>query len=210
MISDITVKAKIRTQTGSADSRRLRKAGMIPVTVYGDRKAPLSMVVEAKQITMILRSESGHNTIFKLQAPDQEDTNVMIKEWQLDPVTGKLVHADFFRISLTEKQRVSVPLEFAGEARGVKIDKGILEHSLREIEIECLPTEIPEHITVDISGLGLGEHIYAKDIEVAANIRVVTPPEQAVVAVLAPRVQEETIATEVAEPEVIKKGKQEE
>src|SRR5688500_14082387 len=106
MISDITVDAKLRERTGSADSRRMRRQGMIPATVYGDHKDPLSVVVDAKQITLILRSESGHNTIFKIQAPNQDAATVMIKDWQIDPVKGKLMHADFYRISLTEKQRV--------------------------------------------------------------------------------------------------------
>ncbi|MEW6730885.1 MAG: 50S ribosomal protein L25 [Acidobacteriota bacterium] len=213
MITDITVEAKLRTRTGSADSRRLRRQGLIPATVYGDRQDPLSVAIDAKQITGILRSESGHNTIFKLQPPNQEASIVMIKDWQLDPVRGKLMHADLLRISLTQKQRVSVPVELVGESIGVKHDAGILEHTLRELEIECLPADIPEHITVDVSNLGLGDHLLVKDLKVTGDIRVITGEDHVVAAVLAPRVAEETTAvaaTETAEPEVIKKGKTEE
>jgi large subunit ribosomal protein L25 len=214
MISDITVEAKLRTRTGSADSRRLRRQGMIPATVYGDKKDPLSVAVDAKQLTLILRSDSGHNTIFKLQPPDQDAAIVMIKDWQIDPVKGKLMHADFYRISLTDKQRVSVPLELVGEPEGVKLDGGILDHPLREIELECLPADIPESIEIDVSALKVGDHIMARDIKVADNIRILTNPDQVIAAVLASRVEEEVVAapleTETAEPEVIKKGKTEE
>src|SRR2546428_318556 len=143
MISDITVEAKLRTHTGSADSRRLRRQGLIPATIYGDNKDPISVAVDSKQITLILRSESGHNTIFKVQPTNQEAATVMIKDFDIDPVKGKLMHADFYRISLTKKQRVSVPVELVGEPEGVRLDGGILDHTLRALEIECLPTDIP-------------------------------------------------------------------
>jgi large subunit ribosomal protein L25 len=210
MISDITIEATVRTRTGSADSRRLRLQGLIPATVYGDKKDPLSVVVNAKQIATILRSGSGHNTIFKLKAADQGMDTVMIKEWQLDPVKGKLIHADFYRISLTEKQRVSVPLELVGEPQGVKLGGGILEHVLRELEIECLPAEIPEHITIDVSGMDVGDHFMVKELKVSDNMRVITTGDHIIASVLAPRVTEETASVEIAEPEVIKKGKVEE
>jgi large subunit ribosomal protein L25 len=213
MISDITVNAKLRTQTGSADSRRLRRQGLIPATVYGDHKDPLSVAIDSKQLTLILRSDSGHNTIFKLQPPDQEAAIVMIKDWQIDPVKGKLMHADLFRISLTEKQRVSVPIELVGEPEGVRLDGGILDHPIRQLEIECLPGDIPGSIEIDVSGLHIGDHILTKDIKFADTIRVLTPGDQVVAAVLASRteVAAEVVAeVETAEPEVIKKGKIEE
>lgn len=207
MISDITLEANIRKTTGSAESRRLRNQGLIPATVYGAKKAPVSVSVNAKQVTMILRSESGHNTIFKLQTPDQELDMVMIKEWDIHPVTGKLTHADLYRISLTEKQRVTVPVHVVGEATGVKIGGGILETHLRELEVECLPIDIPENITVDVSHLNLGDHIMVKDVKVSENVRLMNAADQVIVAVSSPT--EETTNTEpVAEPEVIKKGKE--
>lgn len=210
MISDITVEAKLRTKTGSAESRRLRRQGFIPAIVYGDKKDPVAVTVNTKQITLILRSETGHNTIFKLSTPDHEDATVMIKEWEIDPVKGKLTHADFFRISLTEKQHVSVPIELTGEATGAKQDGGIIDHVLRELEIECLPTDIPEHISVDISHLKVGDHVMVKDLKVPVNVRVLSSPDQVVALVATTAEEESAAAQEVAEPEVIKKGKQEE
>lgn len=208
MISDITVEASLRKKTGSAESRRLRSQGMIPAIVYGDKKDPLAVAVNTKQVTLILRSESGHNTIFKLQAPGQDDTIVMIKEWDINPVTGKLSHADLYRISLTQKQHVNVPVHVVGEAPGVKTGGGILETHLRELQVECLPADIPEHITIDVSHLNLGDHIMVKDLKVSEQVRLMNSADQVIVAVSSPT--EETANTEpVAEPEVIKKGKEE-
>ncbi|MBK7994033.1 MAG: 50S ribosomal protein L25 [Blastocatellia bacterium] len=207
MISDITVEASLRNNTGSAESRRLRRVGLMPATIYGDKKDPLSVIVNAKEITRILRSESGHNTIFNLQTPGHDATTVRIKDWQIHPISGKLMHADFYRISLTEKQNVNVPVELVGEAAGTKIGGGILEHNLRELSVECLAADIPEHISVDVSNLQLGEHISVKDISVPEGLRVLNNPDQVVASVLAPR--EETVSEPLAEPEVIKKGKEE-
>lgn len=205
MISDITVEATLRTVTGSAESRRIRRQGMIPATIYGDKQSPLSVAVNTKQMTLILRSESGHNTIFKVNTPNESPT-VMIKEWAIDPIKGKLMHADLFRISLTEKQRINVPLHLEGEAVGTKTEGGILEHILRSIDIECLPTEIPEHITINISHLHLNDRITVKDIHVADGIRIITASDQVVVAIIEPE-EEEAVAAP-AEPVVIKKGKE--
>jgi large subunit ribosomal protein L25 len=214
MISDITIEAKMRERTGSADSRRMRRQGFIPATVYGDHQDPISVIVDAKQITQILRSETGHNTIFMLQAPDHGAATVMIKDWQIDPVKGKLMHADLFRISLTEKQKVSVPIELEGEPEGVRLDGGYLDHHLREIEVECLPADIPDQFSIDVSDLKIGDHILVKDIPVPENVRILTGEDQVVAAVVAGRVEETEPAVaaigEVAEPEVIKKGKIEE
>jgi large subunit ribosomal protein L25 len=208
MISDITIEASVRTHTGSAESRRLRRQGLIPAIVYGDKKEPFSVSVNTKEITKILRSGSGHNTIFKLQAPNHDVATVMIKEWQIDPISGKLTHADFYRISLTEKQRVNVKVHLVGEAVGTKVGGGILEHHLRELDVECLPTDIPTHIDVDINNLNLDEHIAVRDLKLPDNIRVMNGSDQVVVAVSSPREESET-ATPIAEPEVIKKGKEE-
>jgi large subunit ribosomal protein L25 len=207
MISEITVEASLRANTGSAESRRLRRVGLMPATIYGDKKDPISVIVNAKEITRILRSESGHNTIFKLQTSGHDATTVRIKDWQIHPISGKLMHADFYRISLTEKQNVNVPVELVGEAAGTKIGGGILEHNLRELSIECLAADIPEHIDVDVSNLQLGEHISVKDISVPEGLRILNNPDQVVASVLAPR--EETVSEPLAEPEVIKKGKEE-
>lgn len=207
MISDITVEASLRNNTGSAESRRLRRVGLMPATIYGDKKDPLSVIVNAKEITRILRSESGHNTIFSLQTPGHDATTVRIKDWQIHPISGKLMHADFYRISLTENQYVNVPVELVGEAAGTKLGGGTLEHSLRELSVECLAANIPENITVDISNLQVGDHISVKDIIVPEGLRILNNLDQVVASVVAPR--EEVVSEPLAEPEVIKKGKEE-
>lgn len=208
MISDITVEATVRKTTGSAESRRLRREGLIPAIVYGDKKDPISVSINTKHITTILRSESGHNTIFKLQTPGHDIDTVMIKEWEIHPVTGKLTHADLCRISLTEKQRVNVSIQLVGEAVGVKVGGGVLENHLRSLDIECLPSDIPEHFTIDVSLLNLGDHIMVKDVKVSENVRIINNADQVIVAISSPT--EETVSTEpIAEPQVIKKGKEE-
>jgi large subunit ribosomal protein L25 len=118
------------------------------------------------------------------------------------------MHADFLRISLTQKQRVSVPVEVVGESIGVRQDGGILDHVLREVEVECLPADIPEHITIDVSALRVGDHISVRDVRVADNVRILANLDQTILAVLAPTVEEDSAATAISEPELIRKGKE--
>jgi large subunit ribosomal protein L25 len=218
MIKDLTINASARAGVGKGYARRLRAAGMIPAAVYGEGKEPVTVAVNAKEIAGILRSDTGHNTIFKLALPDgeAEPATVIIKDWQVDPVRGRLLHADLMRLSLTETTRVSVSIETTGEPVGVKLEGGILEIELREVEIECLPVDIPEHIRVDVSGLHVGQHATVADLIYDRDkIRVLTDEHHLVAGVLAPRLAEAPpTATEAAEaatePEVIKKGKTEE
>lgn len=216
MIKDITINASAREGSGKGFARRLRAQGMIPASVYGEGKDAAAVAVNAKEIANILRSDTGHNTIFKLALPNGggEPDTVIIKDFQVDPIKGRLLHADLMRLSLTEATRVKVSIEIVGEAIGVKRDGGILEFELREVEIECLPTDIPEHLTVDASGLEIGDHItVANLIYDSEKIKVVTDEHQVIAGVLAPRLADvEETETEggASEPEVIKKGKAEE
>jgi large subunit ribosomal protein L25 len=178
--------------------------------------------VNAKEIANILRSETGHNTIFKLSLPhnDGEPANVIIKDYQVDPVRGRLLHADLLRLSMTTATRVSVSIEALGEPVGVKLEGGILELQLREIEVECLPGDIPEHLKVDVSNLGIGDHVSVADLVYDRDkVKVLADEHQIVAGVLAPRMIEEPTAVAAvvegeaettAEPEVIKKGKADE
>ena len=219
MIKDITLNATARTGLGKGDSRRLRTQGMIPAAVYGEGKEAVAIAINAKELVNILRSDTGHNTIFKLALPngDGEPATVIIKDWQVDPVKGRLLHADLFRLSMTEVTRVEVAVEVTGEPVGVKLEGGILDFHTREIEIECLPGDIPEHLTIDVADLHIGDHIFVSDLKYdREKLKVITDEQQIVVSVLAPRrVEEETVAEPVegeagAEPEVIKKGKADE
>jgi large subunit ribosomal protein L25 len=168
-----------------------------------------------------MRSDTGHNTIFKLAFPSEngaEPATVIVKDWQVDPVKGRLMHADLLRLSMTEVTRVSVSIEILGEPVGVKLDGGILEIQLREIDVECLPGDIPEHMDVDVSALQVGDHVTVADLIYDRDkVKVFADENQIVAGVSAARVAEEAApaaaeaeAETTAEPEVIKKGKTEE
>lgn len=218
MIKDITIQSHSRDGMGKGFARRLRVRGMIPVAVYGEGQEPAAVAVNSKDLATILRSDSGHNTIFKIALPGQEPANVIIKDWQVDPVKGRLLHADLMRLSLTSATRVSVSIVMVGEPVGVKIDGGILETELREVMIECLPGDIPERIQADVSQLKIGEHVTVADLSYDRDkIKLLSAPDQVVAGVLPPRLIEEVkpaaaVPEEApsAEPELIKKGKAEE
>ena len=223
MIKDLTINASARDGVGKGPTRRLRAKGMIPAAIYGEGGDALAIAVSAKEIAAILRSGSGHNTIFKLALPqsDGEPANVIIKDYQIDPVKGRLLHADLLRLSMTTMTRVSVSVEPIGEPPGVKSEGGILELQLREIEVECLPGDIPEQLTVDVSHLQIGDHVTAADLVYDRDkVKLLVEDTQIVAGVLAPRIEEvapavvvaegEPGAAAAAEPEVIKKGKTDE
>ncbi|HEY6327941.1 MAG TPA: 50S ribosomal protein L25 [Blastocatellia bacterium] len=218
MARDITVEAVAREGVGKGPARRLRTKGLIPVAVYGESDAPAAVAVEAKAIANILRSGTGHNTVFTLNVPGMEPANVIIKDWQVDPLKGRLVHADLLRLSMTTVTRVSVPIVLVGDSVGVKLEGGILEIELREVEVECLPGDIPERIEVEVAGLHIGQHVTVADLRFdREKIKPITPEDHVVAGVLAPRMVEEVApaaaeaeGVAAAEPEVIKKGKTEE
>ncbi|HWX41750.1 MAG TPA: 50S ribosomal protein L25 [Blastocatellia bacterium] len=221
MIKDLTIEATLRDRRGKGQARQLRATGMLPVAVYGEGLDSAAVAVNTKDIANILRSGSGHNTIFKVAIPGYDPATVIIKDYQVDPVKGRLLHADLMRLSLTTATRVSVNIEFVGEPVGVKLEGGILELELREVEVECLPMDIPEKIRVDVSEVRLGKHVtVAELIYDRDKIKILTPNDQIIAGVLAPRMVEEVAAPEAeaaeaaeapaGEPEVIKKGKTEE
>jgi large subunit ribosomal protein L25 len=222
MIKDITINASSREGIGKGPTRRLRAQGMIPAALYGEGGDAVAVAVSAKEIATILRSGTGHNTIFKLSLPqnDGEPANVIIKDYQVDPVKGRLLHADLLRLSMTTTTRVSVSVETIGDPVGVKTDGGILELQLRDIEVECLPGDIPEHLRVDVSNLHIGDHVTVADLVYDRDkVKLLVDEHQIVAGVLAPRMVEEVVpavvaegeeAAAAAEPEVIKKGKTEE
>ena len=218
MISNETVEAQPRTpqSRGKNEARRVRVTGQIPAIVYGAKKDSIAITVNPKQITKILHSDSGHNTIFDLQINGGTE-KVMIVDWQYEPIKGKLLHIDMKRIDMKATIRVSVPLELVGESAGVKQQGGIMDQVLREVEIECLPSDIPSHIDVDVSQLVFGQVIRVSDLPHGGKIKFLTPEDQAIAHITT--VKEEVVATPEAvaadataapaEPEVIKKGKQE-
>jgi len=214
-MKEIVVDVKGRESFGKNASRRLRHAGLIPAIVYGARKDPVPVVVDPKKILEIIHSESGVNTIFQLNLAEKEARrHVMIKEYQVDPVKGRLIHADFVRIQMDEVIEVEVPIQVTGEAAGVKLDGGILDHVTRQVRVSSLPADIPDHITIDVTALKIGDALRVSDLPKSDTYRVLSDPDQTLVVVSMPAKEEVAapIAAEAApgaptEPEVIKKGK---
>src|SRR5882672_5403474 len=218
MISQEVLEAQPRPaeSRGKNEARRLRASGRVPAVVYGAKKDAVAVSVDPKHISKILRSASGHNTIFDLQV-GSEKTKAMIVDWQYEPLKGKLLHIDMKRIAMDEKIRVKVPIHLVGEAAGVKTQGGIMDQVLREVEIECFPGDIPSHFDADVSEMLFGQVLRVADLKHSEGLKFVTDGTQAVAHVTA--VKEEVVATPdataeaaaaaAAEPEVIKKGKQE-
>ncbi|MGH9617436.1 MAG: 50S ribosomal protein L25 [Acidobacteriaceae bacterium] len=198
-------------------ARRVRVAGSIPAVVYGAKQPSVAVTVDPKQIRRILHSESGHNTIFDLKISGDgagSVAKVMVVDWQNDPIKGHLIHIDMKRIAMDKAMRVEVPIQLLGVPVGVKTQGGILDQVLREIEIECLPADIPGHIDVDVSELAFGMVIRVADLPHSDKLKFITDEETTVAHITAVREEvvatPEALATEtVAEPEVAKKGKQE-
>lgn len=208
-----------RDRFGKNEAGRLRREGHIPSILYGGSKdesgkpAALPIAVPPKELSRILHSESGANTLITLKL-DGESCRVMVKEYQLDPISHSLLHADFYRVAMDKALTVTVPIVLRGEAPGVKQQGGLLDFVHREIEIECLPADIPEHIEVDVSGLTLNEAIRVRDVVQNVRWKPVTETEVMIVHVVSPKAEAEAAPAEgegatPAEPEVIKKGKAE-
>jgi large subunit ribosomal protein L25 len=209
---EITVRAELRAGRGKNDARRLRARGMVPLTVYGGEGEPVAAAAPLAELAAILRSGAGHNAIFTLDVDGVGPSEVMFLDRQIDPVKTRLIHADLRRLVRGQEIEVSVRLELEGEPAGASDGGGILEQLLREVEIRCRPGIIPDFIRVDVSHLGAHDVLHVSDIEVEEGITVLTDPETAVATVAVVReeqVEERTPEDEVAEPEVIGKGKKE-
>jgi len=213
-----TVEGTIRETRGKNAARRTRLTGLVPATLYGGKKEPITLSVNAKQVAKILRSESGHNTIFTVTVSGGKEEKAMVKDWQVNPVTGALLHVDLFRIAMDVRMRVKVPVHTFGEPQGVKMQGGVFEMVTREVEVECLPGDIPEEFRVDVSDMLIGKQLRAADLPFdPAKVKLVTDPVRVLAHVVTLKKEEEpapeaAVAAEAApaEPEVIKKGKKEE
>ena len=213
---DATLHAEKREGRGKNEARRLRASGRIPAVVYGaDKGKAVEIAIDPKMLLRILHSESGVNTLIGLQVGGGADTRVLVKEYQLDPIHHKLLHADFYQVAMDKALTVTVPIVLKGEARGVKQQGGIIDFVNREIEIQVLPGDIPEHITVDISELMLNQGFRVRDLQTAGvKWTATSDADMMIVHVVPPRAEEVAPAADVvaaptaaAEPEVIKKGK---
>jgi len=216
----VILEAVLRTSQGKGPTGALRRAGWIPGVLYGKGSPSLPVQVQARPLARILHTKAGGNVLITLQVKSDGDKKpteapVLIKELQHHPVSHQIIHIDFHQVSLTQRITVTVRLAFQGEAAGVKSGEGILEHLRWDLEVECLPTQIPAEIPVDLSSLEVGQTLHAKAIPMPPGVRRVTDPESPVVACVVPK--EEVIeaapaeaATEAAEPEVLKQKKPEE
>lgn len=216
---EAVLEAVKRDRFGKNEAGRLRRAGHIPSVLYGGQTEsgkPVAMpiAVPPKELSRILHSESGANTLITLKL-GAESWRVMVKEYQLDPLSHSLLHADFYRVAMDKPITVTVPVVLRGEAPGVKQQGGLLDFVHREVEIECLPADIPEHIEVDVSGLMLNQSIRLRDVVESVKWKPVSEADVMLVHVVAPKAEAEAeaeaaegeAAAAPAEPEVIKKGK---
>ena len=220
---DATLEAVKREGRRKNEANRLRASGKIPAVFYGPGKGgkagdALAVTVDPKAVLRILHSDSGANTLINLKV-DGRETRVMLREYQLDPVTHQLLHADFYELAMDKAITVTVPIQLNGESKGVKQQGGLLDFVTREIEVECLPTDIPEHLDVDVTELMLHQSIRVRDLPGSPKWKAISEGDTMLVHIVMPKVEEEPVAaaateaaapTAPAEPEVIKKGKTEE
>jgi large subunit ribosomal protein L25 len=211
---EFKIQAKLRIGRGKNDARRVRRDGLVPLTVYGGGGETVAAVAPLRDLAAILRSEAGRNTIFTIDVEGVGASEVMFHDRQIDPVRGRLIHADLTRLVKGQKIEVTVPLHLVGEPTGVKEKQGVLEQIIRELEIRCEPREIPDSIDVDVSNLDVHDVLHVSDIRVPEKVEILNPPDQVVATVGI--VKEEVVAApaiegeEPIEPEVIGKGKKEE
>jgi large subunit ribosomal protein L25 len=215
---EVTLQAVKRGDKGKNEARRHRAAGRLPAVVYGPvaggaQGQPLPVTVEPKELSRILHTEAGANTLISLRIDGEVETRVLVKEYQLDPVTRELLHADFYRVAMDKALTVTVSVVIKGEAKGVKLQGGVVDFVTRAIDVECLPADIPENITIDVSELMMNQGVRVKDLQTGGKWTAVSDPETMIVHVVALKAVEEApaaadVATATpAEPEVIKKGK---
>jgi large subunit ribosomal protein L25 len=211
----IVVEASTRETRGKNEARRLRLTGKVPAVLYGGKGEAITLAVNAKQVGNILRSESGHNTLFQVDLGGKHEPAIL-KDWLVDPITGRLLHVDLLRIAMDVRMRVKIPVHTFGDPSGVKVQGGIFEVVEREIEIECLPADIPIEFRADVSGLALNSALRAGDIAIDADkMKLITDKDRVIAHVVTLKVEEEkpadaAAAATPAEPEVIKKGKKDE
>jgi large subunit ribosomal protein L25 len=212
MVTGLTIAAEARETRGKNEARRLRVKGMMPAVMYGMGSEPAALAVNPKDLTRILHSRTGHNTIFNVSIAGAEPIPVIVIDWQNEPLKDHLLHVDLKRVDLSQRIVVKVPVVTEGDPRGVKLQGGLHEIVTREIEVECLPNEIPEQFVVNVTGLNVGDSIRASDVPLVGSMTLLSPADAVISHVISIRTDEAgtDAAAGGAEPEVIKKGKKEE
>ncbi|MFQ5695353.1 MAG: 50S ribosomal protein L25/general stress protein Ctc [Terriglobia bacterium] len=221
MAEELVIEAASREGQGTNAARALRRSGRVPGILYGGAKEAVPVSVDPRSIERVLHSEAGYNAVFTLTIDGKGKNAAMIREWQVEPVKGTLLHVDFLRIAMEKRLKVKVPVEIKGEPVGVKQQGGMLEIVHREVEIECLPADIPDHFIAEVAELTIGKSLRVADLKVdTGKLRLLTNEDEVVAHVIAPRVEEEekpaeeavaeaAADAETAEPEVVRKGKAE-
>lgn len=215
MSQALKIEAELREERGKNAARRVRRQGRVPAVVYGGGGEAVSISIDPRQIEPLLHSESGHTVILTMEVRGNETGRVMLRDWLTDPVRRNLLHADFVRIAKDTRLKLKVPIHVVGEPKGVKLQGGIFEFVLREVEVECLPDDIPESITMDVTELTIGQNVRVAHLKLAPGVKLLTDSSRVVAHVVALKAEEEKPAVEgvetaAAEPELIRKGKEEE
>ena len=215
MTQDLTIEVNRREETGKSANRRLRREEMIPAVVYGGGKEPISIQVPRKTLIDLFKSGGSENRIFLLKLADTgQSRHAMIRDMQIHPINRKVEHVDFMRIDMSKRIRVRVHITLEGVPYGVRTEGGLLDFVTREVEVECLPTAIPQEIKVDVNDVKVGQHLEVKDLQLPAGVKLIEDEDRVIVSVAHAKVEVEAVAAgaEVAavEPEVIAKGKKEE
>ena len=214
----LSIEVQQREATGSRAARRMRRGEMVPAVVYGGDRDPMAIQVPRRALLELFKKAGTEHAVFLLKlAGSGKERHCMVREVESDPITRQVVHVDFQRIDLKVKVRVEVPIELTGTPVGVKTDGGVLDFVHRTVEVECLPTAIPQHLTLDVTGLQIGQHIEAKDLEMPEGVELLAEPERVIAGVSAPRKVEDTeeageglLEAERAEPELVGRRKSEE
>lgn len=216
-MSEMTIEVQERAGLGKGANRKLRAAGKIPAVVYGGGKNPVSIEVDRRELRDLLRNSSSENAVFLLKLGNTgKSRHTMIRDLQFDPVSREIMHVDFQRVNMSETVRIAVAVELVGTPTGVKNEGGVLDFITREVEIECLPSDIPPQLRVDVSGLAIGQHVKVSDLELPSAVTMLEDEDRVIASVGHPRVieveatEEELLEAEMLEPEVIGRGKEEE
>jgi large subunit ribosomal protein L25 len=205
MADKVVVKAEKREARGKNDARRLRVAGKVPVSIYGGGGETIAAIVELKELAAILRSDTGHNTIFTLDMIGEGQGDVIFHDRQIHPIKGRLIHADLRRLAKGEKIEVTVAIHIIGDAVGLTEDGAVLNQQLREIKVLCEPSKIPEFIEADVTNLAVGESIHISDLKFEQGVEVHELPETVVASVVVVKEEELEPQPDAVEPEIVGK-----
>ncbi|MES1242442.1 MAG: 50S ribosomal protein L25 [Acidobacteriota bacterium] len=209
-MSELTIDVQKREKTGKGPNRRARSGGLIPAVVYGGGKSSVSIQIDRKSMLDLMKKAGSENPIYLLKLTEGGERHAMIREVQIDPISRQVLHIDFQRVLMDQKIRVQVPVELVGVAYGVKTQGGVLDFVTRDVQVECLPGDIPKQIELDITGLHATQHAEARDLKLPGGVTLLDEPDKVIVSITHAKAEETEGASDRPEPELIKKGKTDE